>query len=764
MSVVNGKITLPSIEGDEPYNDIEMNQCVVGSERTIIDSQEEARRASVRASMSADIQAIKDRARKARTSLSTSVGAVSVRGRVDSPVQDLRSFPTRGISVPIEVTTFPTVQGKEGSDQLSSFRDSVTSIDVSDIWYADQRSRNVITPLGSAAVQDTSPLSVFSQGHHVRHPSGGSTHSTASLGSSDVQAMQERARQMAALALPGMRAIHDSFDDSSLQSSVQGKHVRHSSCDSSQRMLSLASCDIQAMKERARRTRASITQPGVVMFRDDNKINLAYSSHSPNSGQELPPRPSGGSLLSDASSKDRARADRSSMYSSATLEYSPTVSPYENAHRCRSSSPSLSPVDSSSGEIHAMKERARRSRNSIAYPGAACFRDEQNQILSGTREAEQHETAIAGLNAEANHDGVSHTQWVASTSQPKSEGAEASADSNWVNPFMESERPSSGRMTQGVYSDTEAQGGILRQPNFPMPSTDNRSMQLIRAQAQSMRLVRAQVQSMSRIDTSENKVAVLPYVRNRRLCLVGSMIFCLGIIAVIVGVTVALSRRVADVPSTTTPGAMSSEACVAAGDSDEQSTRFLQFSERFGLSEPNSTRREAICWLADADASQIDPSDQTAAEQRFSLAVFYFSTMPERGGDFALTNWLKEGSECEWLGVTCDYQEIVSLGLSGVGLEGSIPPEVSLLSGLSILLLDGNRLNGTIPDELYQLTTLSILNLEGNFLTGSLSQRVGNLTMLETLSLGQNEYMTGVLPDDLFSLTGLSTLGVSSIL
>ena len=750
-SVVDGKITLSSTDGDEPYDDVEMNQCVVASECTVLDSQEEARRASVRASMSADIQNIKDRARRARTSLSQSIGAVSVRDGVDSPVENPRSIPTRTISVPIEVTTFPTVPGND----FPSFRDSITSLDVSDVWYADQRSRTSGVPHGTAVVQDTSPLSVFSQAHHVRHPSGGSTHSMVSLGSGDVQAMQERARQVAALALPGMRAIHDSFDDgvleqSSFQNSGGGKHVRHSSCDSSQRMLSLASCDIQAMKVRARRGRSSITQPGAVMFRDDDQVTLDYSEQSPKSGQELPPRPSGSSVYSETSSKDHARADFASMYAIATLEHSPTTTPYENAHSRRSSSPAISPMGQGSGEIQAMKERARRSRNSIVYPGTMSLRDGNEQpdhFRSGPGAAEENASAIAGLKAEANYDGSSHSQWVTSDNHPKADGAVASADSNWVNPFMESERPSSGRMAQDLNLDSDEQRGIRRQPSFPLYSADNRSMRLVR------------VQSVADLD----KVVVLPYV-NRKLCLVGAAILCLVITAVSIGVGVTLSNHAAGVPSDPATGTTVSEACLTAGDSEGQSTRFVEFSEMFGLSDPNTASRKATCWLADADKSQIPTTDLPAAEKRFALAVLYFSTISEGGDGSSLTNWLSEGSECGWQGVTCDNEDIVSLGLSGIGLVGSIPPEVSLLSSLSELLLDKNRLTGSIPDEIYQLTSLSILNLEQNSLEGSLSERIGNMTMLQTLSLGENILMTGVLPDKLFSLTGLGTLIFLSIL
>ncbi|KAI2504711.1 hypothetical protein MHU86_9728 [Fragilaria crotonensis] len=751
-SQVDGKITLLNTEGNEPNHEdnLQVNQCVGASERTALDSQEEANRASVRASMSADVQAIKDRARKARASLSKSVGAVAVRGEGDSLVEDMRPIAaiTSTIPVPVEVTTFPTNNGRDASDMLM-FRDSNTSLGAYDAWHADPRGRTSASSPGFAAVQETSPLSFFSQGHHVRHPSDNSTHSVLSSGSGDVEAMRERARQVAALALPGMGVIRDSFDDemlerSSLQSTGQRNHVRHSSYDSSQRTLSMASCDIQAIKDRARRGRGSITQPGVVMHRDNEPVDLVNNTELPNSGQERNPRPSGSSVYSDASSLDYTHGDRTSVYSGSMLEHSPTVSAYENARRGSSTSSPLSPVGSGSGETQAMKERARRSRNSIVYPGATVFREgngphDDGQSVVGA-------TAIAGLNAEANSNGTSHAQWVASNGDVKSEGTAARPNDNWVNPFMETERPNSGRVAPTSNRDVDALGELRRQPGSALYSPDSAMVRVVPIHQRSVR----------DLEQDEEKIAVLPKI-NRKVCFVGASILVLVVVVALgIGLGVALSNNAAADNSDSTSGA-SVAACVAAADDAGQSDRFLQLSDMLGVSEPDTARRSAICWLADSDGAQIDSTDSTVVEQRFALAAFYYSTMPE-GGDHVLTTWLGDSSECEWQGITCKNEEVVNVGLSDIGLVGSIPPEVSFLSGLSQLLVDGNRLTGSLPDELYRLKSLSILNLERNSLEGTLSRRVRNLTMLEILSLGANERMTGVLPDELFGLTGLEGL------
>ncbi|KAI2504709.1 Leucine-rich repeat [Fragilaria crotonensis] len=189
----------------------------------------------------------------------------------------------------------------------------------------------------------------------------------------------------------------------------------------------------------------------------------------------------------------------------------------------------------------------------------------------------------------------------------------------------------------------------------------------------------------------------------------GGCVVLLVIVAVSVALGVTLGGKNGNSSSpgedaaqpTDSPAAILSSACVAAVDDAGQSDRFLQFSDMLGVSEPDTARRAAISWLADSDGSHIDSTDSTLVKQQFELAAFYYSTLPD-GGDHILTTWLGDDSECKWQGISCENEEVVNVGLSDVGLVGSIPPEVSFLSGLSQLLVDGNRLTGTLPDELYQ--------------------------------------------------------------
>ena len=50
-------------------------------------------------------------------------------------------------------------------------------------------------------------------------------------------------------------------------------------------------------------------------------------------------------------------------------------------------------------------------------------------------------------------------------------------------------------------------------------------------------------------------------------------------------------------------------------------------------------------------------------------------------------------------------------------LDGTIPPEIGLLSNLTTIDLSGNQLTGPLPDEVGRLTNLVRLDANGNQLT-----------------------------------------------
>lgn len=147
-----------------------------------------------------------------------------------------------------------------------------------------------------------------------------------------------------------------------------------------------------------------------------------------------------------------------------------------------------------------------------------------------------------------------------------------------------------------------------------------------------------------------------------------------------------------------------------------------------------------------------------------------------------LTGWIGNGGDpCveSWKGVTCEGSAVVSIEISGLGLNGTMGYALSSFLSLEKLDMSDNNIHDTIP---YQLPpNLTSLNMAKNSLSGNLpysfstmaslnylnmshnllSQAIGdvftNLTTLGTLDLSFNNF-TGDLPKSLGTLSNVSSL------
>lgn len=139
-----------------------------------------------------------------------------------------------------------------------------------------------------------------------------------------------------------------------------------------------------------------------------------------------------------------------------------------------------------------------------------------------------------------------------------------------------------------------------------------------------------------------------------------------------------------------------------------------------------------------------------------ALVALYDAT---NGGNWTnVTNWL-EGDECDWFGVTCvDDGVVTELVLQANNLVGSIPSNVGILTGLEHFDVGVNDLIGTLPDVTGQLTNLKRFDVAVNDLTGTLPDSIGKWTNLVTFAISANEF-TGVIPE---SISAWSNLQVGS--
>ncbi|KAJ6384358.1 hypothetical protein OIU78_027632 [Salix suchowensis] len=115
---------------------------------------------------------------------------------------------------------------------------------------------------------------------------------------------------------------------------------------------------------------------------------------------------------------------------------------------------------------------------------------------------------------------------------------------------------------------------------------------------------------------------------------------------------------------------------------------------------------------------------------------------------------------CSWQGIRCDSSKsrVTSISLSKLSVSGTLPPEISTLSELQSLSVQGNQLSGDLP-SLANLTKLQHIFLDFNNFTSIPPSFFQGLTGLQTFSVGNNVNLSPwQLPTDLAQCTSLTTL------
>jgi hypothetical protein len=105
--------------------------------------------------------------------------------------------------------------------------------------------------------------------------------------------------------------------------------------------------------------------------------------------------------------------------------------------------------------------------------------------------------------------------------------------------------------------------------------------------------------------------------------------------------------------------------------------------------------------------------------------------------------------ECDWGVIVCASSgRVTELAMTGMGLSGEIPPEISSLQALTKLDLSSNAIKGVLPEEFFSLQNLKYIYLDSNQLSGTISSLIGNMIQLEALYLAQNQF-NGMIPSTL---------------
>ena len=138
------------------------------------------------------------------------------------------------------------------------------------------------------------------------------------------------------------------------------------------------------------------------------------------------------------------------------------------------------------------------------------------------------------------------------------------------------------------------------------------------------------------------------------------------------------------------------------------------------------------------------------------------------------SNWASQSDLCLWSGVTCSPPclwigetcvatplAVTGLILVNLGIAGTLPTRLGLLSNLTLLDLTENALSSALPTELGLLSQLTGLFVDQNKLNGSIPTQLGSLSRLQYLWLHSNA-LYGTLPTQLGSLSQLQFLWLSS--
>ena len=188
----------------------------------------------------------------------------------------------------------------------------------------------------------------------------------------------------------------------------------------------------------------------------------------------------------------------------------------------------------------------------------------------------------------------------------------------------------------------------------------------------------------------------------------------------------------------------------------------------------SSPQHQAACWMLYKDPTARSVGNEGRYLQRYALAVLHYAstksnttawdwpmatdTSPEkaqRHGD-----WMAQSHECKWYGVVCHRRTkvVTELQLGFMKLDGLIPRELSLLTGLKDLDLHANDFQGIVPLKIVdQLSNLEYLRLQMNGFFGMLNKELVGMRKLKELHLFGN-YFGGTIPIELANLKNLEVI------
>ena len=225
-------------------------------------------------------------------------------------------------------------------------------------------------------------------------------------------------------------------------------------------------------------------------------------------------------------------------------------------------------------------------------------------------------------------------------------------------------------------------------------------------------------------ELERHKIAGVPITRKVSL----TILCCISFVIVTVGVAIGASI----------------DKHLAANEYLSNEERHEKFTELLlpvvgsTVMDETSPEYRAVQWMAEKDPARMPVhSHIDLITQRFALADLFEST---QGSNWQNShNFMSDKDVCDWNlddgenGVYCRNGFVARIQLGDLGLDGTVPRSLGLLTHLEYLNLEANKLHGSLPNTVGLWTKLTHLDMrEYFFLYRSMGKQIYLNTFIQT--------------------------------